>query len=272
MKQVYAPANLAEAHMLAHMLEQNDILAHVHGEALQGGVGELPAGGLLQLLVADEDYDRARALIAEWERTNVPAPDGTSDRLPVPIWMGLIVFTIGAVGGWVLKTAAAQNAIPINAQEIGYDQNGDGSDDLTYFYRVGAQYAYKGQLDRNFDGSVDLTEYYADGGIYVRLEADENFDGFAESRTTYQTGNPARTSIDQNRDGDADVQVIYRNGVISREEIQDVRTGQVARVNYYANLRLERSESDLDGDGFLETVRTYNDLGEITATETRQPQ
>jgi hypothetical protein len=271
MKQVYAPANLAEAHMLAHMLEQNGIPAHVHGEALQGGVGELPAAGLLQMLVADEDYELARALIADWERINVPAPDAASEKPRVPIWMGMIVFSIGALSGWALKTIAEQNAIPINVQEIGYDQNGDGSNDLTYFYRVGAQYAYKGELDRNFDGSVDLTEYYADGGIYVRLEADDNFDGFAESRTTYDTGNPARTNIDHDRDGDTDVQVTYRSGVISREEIQDARTRQAARVNYYENLRLTRSESDLNGDGFLETVRSYNDLGEVTATETRQP-
>jgi hypothetical protein len=57
MKQVYAPANTAEAHMLAHLLEQAGVRAHVHGEALQGAVGESPAANLLQLLVADEDYD-----------------------------------------------------------------------------------------------------------------------------------------------------------------------------------------------------------------------
>lgn len=117
MRQAYAPANSAEAHMLAHMLDQNGIEAHIHGEALQGGVGELPASGLLQLLVADDDYERARALIAAWERANVSSPDETTQKPRVPIWMGLIVFAIGVGGGWALHEAAKQNVIPIDAQE-----------------------------------------------------------------------------------------------------------------------------------------------------------
>ncbi len=271
MRQVYAPANLAKAHMLAHLLKQNSIPAHIHGEALQGGVGELPASGLLQLLVADEEHQRARALILGWERANVPASNEPPAKPRVPIWMGLIVFALGVGGGWVLKTAAQNNVIPLDAAEVGLDQNGDGGDDLVYFYRVGAPYPYKAEADTNFDGDVDVTDYYDAASIITRRDTDANFDHFVESRTTYSAGNAVRTDIDSNRNGVIDTQIFYRNGVISREEIQDNRTGRIARVNYYANLRLDRSESDLDGDGFLETVRTYNELGEVTATETRQP-
>ncbi|MGQ0532932.1 MAG: putative signal transducing protein [Caulobacteraceae bacterium] len=269
MKQIYAPANSAEAHMLAHLLEQNGIQAHIHGEALQGGVGELPASGLLQLLVADEDYDRARALIMAWERARAPEAENRS-KLGVPIWMGLIVFTIGVGGGWVLRTAALTNAIPVNATEVHVDQNGDGGDDATYFFRVGAAYLHRAEFDRNYDGTVDATFHYNGEGVTTRDERDDNFDGVAESRTAYSGGNAARTEIDSNRNGMADVRIFYRHDVPTRDEIQDNRTGRVARVNHYENLRLSRSESDLDGDGFLETVRTYDELGEISGTETRQ--
>jgi hypothetical protein len=101
-------------------------------------------------------------------------------------------------------------------------------------------------------------------------ESDDDFDGFTESRTSYRAGNPARTDIDRNRNGVADIQVFYTRGVTAREEVQDNRTGRVARVNYFEDFRLARSESDLDDDGFLETVRNYDELGEITGTETRQ--
>ncbi len=257
--------------MLAHLLDQNGIQAHIHGEALQGGVGELPAGGLLQLLVADDESERARALIIQWERANVPAPGETPEKPRVPIWVGLIVFALGVGGGWSLRTAADRNAIPIDASEWGVDQNGDGRDDLTYFYRVGGELAYKSEADRNFDGSTDEIYRFDEVGMIISRESDDDFDGFTESRTSYRAGNPARTDIDRNRNGVADIQVFYTRGVVDREEIQDNRTGRVARVNYFEDFRVARSESDLDGDGFLETVRSYDELGEMTGTETRQP-
>lgn len=269
MKQVYAPANSAEAHMLAHMLDQNEIVAHIHGEALQGGVGELPAGGLLQLLVADEDYERARALIAEWERTNVSSPDkATSDKPRVPIWMGLIVFVMGIGGGWVLRTAASNNMIPVDAAEWSQDQNGDGRTDVTNYARVGATYAYKSEVDRNFDGDVDLTYNLDANGSTVSSTADDDFDGFAESRTVYRDGNSLRTSIDTDRDGDTDRTLHYVYGIFVREEINAPGSNRIARVDYYGAHWMNRSESDLDGDGFLETAQTYDALGAVTGTET----
>ena len=216
MKQVYAPANSAETHMLAHFLEQNGIVSHIHGEALQGGVGELPAAGLLQLLVANEDYDRARALIAAWERTNVPAPDGANEKPRPPIWMGLMVFTMGVGGGWMLNVAAQRNAIPIDAQEVRYDQNSDGRDDLVFYYRVGAALAHKATSDLNFDGAMDSTDFFDASGATIRSEADNDVDGFVESRTIYTNGAATRTDVDRNRNGVGDIQVYYRAGVVSR--------------------------------------------------------
>lgn len=270
MKQVYAPANAAEAHMLAHLLEQNGIHAHIHGEGLQAAVGELPAANLLQLLVADEDYERGRTLVLEWERASPPVTHEGPVRRRRGLWLTIAAFFIGIFVGWGLKEAALRNALPIDIAEVHSDVNGDGRDDQTFFYRLGANGAYKGVFDRNFDDAIDATEYYSSEGAYVRREADDNFDGFVESRTTYRDGNAARTDIDRNRNGVADMRVYYRRGVVDREEIEGA-SGRLARINYYEDFQLARSESDLDGDGFLETVRTYDDVGETVSTEMRRP-
>ncbi|MEZ5960974.1 MAG: DUF2007 domain-containing protein [Hyphomonadaceae bacterium] len=269
MKQVYAPANAAEAHMLAHMLGQNDIVAHIHGEALQGGVGELPASGLLQLLVADEDYERARALIAAWERANTPSSDTSSERKPPSIWMALLVIGLGVGGGWMLRTAAENNLVPIDAQQWGLDQNGDGRDDATFYARIGAAYAYKSEYDRNFDSEVDDVWHFDARGAPTTRAHDDNFDGHMESRTVFRHGNASRTEIDTDRDGEADRTLIFLNGILDREEIHPANPQTIVRVNYFDQLWMTRSESDADGDGVLETVQTYNERGDITGTETR---
>jgi hypothetical protein len=64
--------------MLAHVLEQAGIEAHIHGEALQSAAGSLPVSNMLGLLVADEAYDRARDLIKEWERAEAPRDPNAS--------------------------------------------------------------------------------------------------------------------------------------------------------------------------------------------------
>lgn len=272
MRQAYAPANLAEAHMLAHMLDQNGIVAHIQGEALLGGVGELPASGLMQLMVANEDYERSRALIGAWERANVSSPDEAREKRRVPIWMGLIVFAIGVGGGWILREAAQQNIIPIDAQQWGIDENGDGIDDTTNYARVGASFAYKTEVDRNFDGAIDYKVSYDANGSTTLSESDDDFDHFFETRTRYRDGNAAVTTIDLDRDGKLDRALYYVRSSLDREEIWNDESERMVATLFYEGLRLSRSEHDLDGDGFAETRRTYDAFGEISGTETlRRP-
>jgi len=65
---VYEAANSIEANLLKDIFAQEGIDAVIHGEYLQGGIGELPAIGLVQLIVADEDQLRAAAIIHKWEQ------------------------------------------------------------------------------------------------------------------------------------------------------------------------------------------------------------
>jgi hypothetical protein len=63
MRIVYAAANLIDAHLVRHALEQAGIPAFVRGEALVGGIGELPPIGLVSVAVPDSAWEQAREVI-----------------------------------------------------------------------------------------------------------------------------------------------------------------------------------------------------------------
>lgn len=73
MQRIYEPANLMEAELLLSMLASEGIAAHLAGRDLVGGMGELPAMGLLGVTVGNEQAEYARRLIAEY-----------TSALPVP--------------------------------------------------------------------------------------------------------------------------------------------------------------------------------------------
>jgi predicted metal-dependent HD superfamily phosphohydrolase len=66
-KQAYNAANPVDAQLVVDLLASAGIDAFVQGQFLSGGVGELPAGELLRVWVADEELERARACIADRE-------------------------------------------------------------------------------------------------------------------------------------------------------------------------------------------------------------
>lgn len=66
MRRIYEPRDLLEAEMLSGMLAGEGIEAYLTGRHLIGAMGELPAAGLLALMVENEHADRARQLIAEY--------------------------------------------------------------------------------------------------------------------------------------------------------------------------------------------------------------
>lgn len=64
MRIVYQAANLIDAHLVRHALEQQGIPAFVRGEALVGGIGELPAVGLVSVAVPDSAWPEALDIVA----------------------------------------------------------------------------------------------------------------------------------------------------------------------------------------------------------------
>ncbi|MDY7218266.1 DUF2007 domain-containing protein [Denitrificimonas sp. JX-1] len=78
MQRVHEPVDLIEAQMLISMLRNEGIDVYLQGEDLIGGVGELPALGLLGLMVANEDVERAQELIILYQQAT-PVTDDKTD-------------------------------------------------------------------------------------------------------------------------------------------------------------------------------------------------
>ena len=71
MRRLYTAANLPEAYLLLHLLDEAAVPARVFNENAQGGVGELPFTHTYpEIWIEDAaDEDRARRIIAEFEQT-----------------------------------------------------------------------------------------------------------------------------------------------------------------------------------------------------------
>ena len=78
MRSIYEPAHSIEANLIVGLLQQVGIKAHIAGEYLQGGAGELPAFGVMRVMVEDQDAEAARQLIEEWNNA-VPVDEHVID-------------------------------------------------------------------------------------------------------------------------------------------------------------------------------------------------
>ncbi|PTQ71635.1 putative signal transducing protein [Pseudomonas sp. GV071] len=66
MQRIYEPQDLMEAELLTCMLASEGVEVHVTGGHLLGAAGELPALGLLGLMVPNQQAEHARGLIAAY--------------------------------------------------------------------------------------------------------------------------------------------------------------------------------------------------------------
>ena len=105
---LYRAGNVVEAEIVKGMLLSNNIEAHVSGFYLQGGIGEIAPSDFAKVHVPDEDYERARELIREYEQNqgveNTTAPDiehaesTLTGKMLVAI---IIIFAITVLGYWL---------------------------------------------------------------------------------------------------------------------------------------------------------------------------
>ncbi len=84
MQRIYEARDLLEAEMLIGMLAGEGIETFLTGRHLIGAVGELPAAGLLALMVDDDQAERARQLIAEYNCAEPLPDDGPDDAFSYP--------------------------------------------------------------------------------------------------------------------------------------------------------------------------------------------
>lgn len=112
MKTVFEAANSLEAHMILGLLSQAGIEGQILGEALQGGLGELPVAGLVRVAVSDTDFVAARIIVEDWNSNtpeNPPEPEpvrnqSSSASHVVAFAVGLLIGA-AATGSYFLKAA-----------------------------------------------------------------------------------------------------------------------------------------------------------------------
>ncbi|RPE75501.1 DUF2007 domain-containing protein [Vulcaniibacterium tengchongense] len=79
MKIVYEAAHLIDAHLVRHALEAEGIPVFLKGEALVGGIGELPVFGMVQVCVPDAAWPEASAAVAALALNQPPEPGTAAD-------------------------------------------------------------------------------------------------------------------------------------------------------------------------------------------------
>ena len=79
MQRIYEPQDLMEGELLLAMLASEGIEAHLTGRHLAGAVGELPASGLLGVMVEDDQAHSAQQLIAAYNAA-LPLPGDEPDN------------------------------------------------------------------------------------------------------------------------------------------------------------------------------------------------
>lgn len=259
MKTLYESSNALEAHMLHDLLQQEGIASRVDGAYLQGAVGELPASGLVRLVVEDDDYDRARAVIRRWEATEVSNPTPAPAQPPAKGFGSFLAgLLMGVIGAFLFFRA------PVNND--GVDYNHDGVLDQVWRYSPSGTFLGT-RVDRNVDGRPDYLEVADKRGYVVSAEADDDFDGRFETRYRFRAGNYDSGEVDTDGDTIVDLKMTYRHGVLASTEYLNPHTGLPVRVEHYRLSLLTAAEVDVDKDGRLDTRYTYSPAVEITGKQ-----
>ncbi|HLS83689.1 MAG TPA: DUF2007 domain-containing protein [Arenimonas sp.] len=66
---VYIAQSALDAQLVRDLLTGSGIHAHVFGPNVAGAIPEVPASGLIRVVVEDSEAEEARALIRDWEST-----------------------------------------------------------------------------------------------------------------------------------------------------------------------------------------------------------
>jgi hypothetical protein len=252
MKSVFEPTNLAEAHMILHLLEQAGLHGRVDGEHLLGGVGELPAIGLLKVTVNDEDYEQACSIIKEWNGLQTPTEPQEQVKSSGKVGSFLLGALIAGIVSW---------ALTIPETSDGIDNNEDGVWDEKYIYQGNT--LSRVEFDRNFNGEVDLIYSYDRRNILIRAVADDNFDGKFETTIEYRNGNRKLLESDTDDDGKIDYRIIYRRGMTNKIEFIDPVKNSVVKRKLFGDFKLKSTEFDSNGDGTFDTIFEYDQYEEI---------
>jgi len=252
MKSVFQASTGIEAHMINNLLHLNDIESEVFGEHLQGGIGDLQAIGVVRVMVADEDFDRARKVVADWESTQSASPS-SEDQDQIRrggFGSGLLGFILGASVILLFLQSSIEHG--------GIDYNGDGKLDEQWKYLNNQLRSAK--IDQNRDGETDLIYQYDLNGLLSNMKADNDFDGRYEYSCRFKRGNTSSCRADLDDDGFYERQEHYTHGVLSTISIFDASSQKLRKEQFIKAGRLTVADFDVDGDGKLETRYKYDEF------------
>ncbi|PCI54954.1 MAG: hypothetical protein COB36_08870 [Alphaproteobacteria bacterium] len=264
MHYIYSADNAAEAHMIMHMLEREGIETQIHGEYLQGAVGEIPVTGHIKLSVTESNVTKARESIKKWEsiQQNHPAnkDEGKHKKSNRPtLFSGIAIgLTIGLILGIFYYH------VPFSSK--GYDNNGDGILDMHFYPPYGD--VKRTETDTNFDGKIDIKEFYDRNGLIKKAEIDADYNGYYETIITYKNGNPLEQTIDDNGDNFPDRIFLYdQGGNLKTLQVFNEQTARLVKITYYNNDRMISAQFDSNQDGIMDTEYTYDKYEEISSTK-----
>lgn len=255
MKTVFEASSAVEAHMVRDLLRQAGVVAHIHGEHLQGAIGELPAGSLVRLVVEEDDFAQARAVVEQWDAAQPADAPRTSPPVRSRLLSGLVIGAlVGATASWALLRSPGQ--------ELTHDRNGDGRADEHWTMRASG-YPLRLDVDRNFDGRIDSVTHFDERGNQSWAEGDDDFDGRNDNRLSYRDGNLERADMDTDGDGAFDRAEYHTSGVLTHARLIDPSSGRVLAVQHFRLGRMTHTELDTDQDGRLDTVHEFGRVGEL---------
>ncbi len=80
MQIIYRAASIIDANLVKAALDSVGVMAFVSGEYLTGGIGELPCSGLVNVMVANIDIERALPVVQEIDEALKADVDPADDR------------------------------------------------------------------------------------------------------------------------------------------------------------------------------------------------
>ncbi len=268
---IYNASNSIDARLIYDLLEQSGIESRVDGEFLHGGMGEVPAGGLVKVVINDDDYEKAKKIIEAWESNELLDQDEveadsfnvlentqtqatlshsktTNKYILLPFMFLLIGVLIGA--GY----AAYYYNSPVTY--LGTDYNGDGKNDEVWKYQ--GDRVSTSKADRNFDGNYDVVSEFDHRGIIRSTKTDNDFDNRFETIITYKNGNYETTKSDFDNDGFFEYIEYFKYGVFKSSSFFYVETKKLVKIQKYQSSNLKSAKVDTTGDGQLDKLIEYD--------------
>ncbi|WP_223670811.1 putative signal transducing protein [Kangiella shandongensis] len=278
MKIAYHADDAIDAQLIADLLNDNDIFAQVRGAHMQGAVGEAAAMGNVKVWVHDEDFERGRELVEDWESAQI-IDDSTSEYRQIDISASgnktlrfvknISLFISGIIFALALQKYWGQGSSfgsSISYTDTGLieklDANYDGLDDQIYY--VGdTGLASEVHLDTNFDGEIDGIIKYDRRGLTDSAKADYDFDGVFETNEEYRYGVISKIESDFDQDGYYEVTSLYKADEGEERYLSKSSFGSPKKYQKFEKGRLVYAKLDQDGDGKYDVEYYYDDVEEV---------